>query len=124
MVTYSTDHRGTGLIDILDKVLDKGLVIAGDIQISLANVELITIRLRLIVCSVDKAQQIGLDWWRYDRYLTHGANDKQAAALRARIEALEKQIASLPVPTDGKSDVKRRRSPVARRRRSNKERSE
>lgn len=58
------------LIDILDRVLDKGLVIAGDIRISLANVELITIRIRLLICSVDKAEQIGLDWWKYDPHLT------------------------------------------------------
>src|SRR5262252_2703864 len=60
----------TNLIDILDRVLDKGLVIAGDIRISLANVELLTIRIRLLVCSVDKAEQIGLNWWKYDPNLT------------------------------------------------------
>ncbi len=60
----------TNLIDILDRVLDKGLVIAGDIRISLANVELLTIRIRLLVCSVDKAEQIGLNWWKYDPNLS------------------------------------------------------
>ena len=59
------------LLDILDRVLDKGLVIAGDIRISLANVELLTIRIRLLVCSVDKAEEIGLNWWKYDPNLTH-----------------------------------------------------
>src|SRR5689334_8715393 len=58
------------LLDILDRVLDKGLVIAGDIKISLANVELLTIRIRLLVCSVDKAEQIGMNWWRTDPNLT------------------------------------------------------
>ncbi len=58
------------LLDILDRVLDKGLVIAGDIRISLANVELLTIRIRLLVCSVDKAEQIGLNWWKFDPNLT------------------------------------------------------
>ena len=53
----------TGLVDVLDRVLDKGLLIAGDIRVSLAEVELLTIRIRLIVCSIDKAQEIGLDWW-------------------------------------------------------------
>jgi hypothetical protein len=63
----------TNLVDILDRVLDKGLVVAGDIRISLANVELLTIRIRLLVCSVDKAEQIGLNWWKYDPHLTmHG----------------------------------------------------
>src|SRR5216110_995613 len=60
----------TNLVDILDRVLDKGLVVAGDIRISLANVELLTIRIRLLVCSVDKAEQIGLNWWKYDPQLT------------------------------------------------------
>ena len=60
----------TNLIDILDRVLDKGLVIAGDIRISLANVELLTVRIRLLVCSVDKAEQIGLNWWKHDPNLT------------------------------------------------------
>ena len=59
------------LLDILDRVLDKGLVIAGDVRISLANVELLTIRIRLLICSVDKAEQIGLNWWKFDPNLTH-----------------------------------------------------
>lgn len=63
----------TNLLDILDRVLDKGLVVAGDIRVSLANVELLTIRIRLLVCSVDKAEQIGLNWWKYDPNLTAGA---------------------------------------------------
>ncbi|HEX4605693.1 MAG TPA: gas vesicle protein [Candidatus Angelobacter sp.] len=58
------------LLDILDRVLDKGLVIAGDIRVSLANVELLTIRIRLLICSVDKAESIGLNWWKYDPNLT------------------------------------------------------
>jgi len=61
------------LLDILDRVLDKGLVIAGDVRISLANVELLTIRIRLLVCSVDKAEQIGLNWWKFDPNLTASA---------------------------------------------------
>lgn len=58
------------MLDILDRVLDKGLVIAGDIRISLANVELLTIRIRLLVCSVDKAEAIGLNWWKFDPHLS------------------------------------------------------
>jgi hypothetical protein len=61
------------LLDILDRVLDKGLVIAGDIRVSLANVELLTIRIRLLVCSVDKAEEIGLNWWKFDPNLTNPA---------------------------------------------------
>ena len=63
----------TNLVDILDRVLDKGLVVAGDIRVSLANVELLTIRIRLLVCSVDKAEQIGLNWWKHDPNLTVGS---------------------------------------------------
>src|ERR1700748_1691731 len=64
------------LMDILDRVLDKGLVIAGDIRVSLANVELLTIRIRLLVCSVDKAESIGLNWWKYDPNLTAPAPEQ------------------------------------------------
>src|SRR5688572_9169951 len=60
----------TTLADLLDRVLDKGLVVAGDIKINLANVELLTIQIRLLVCSIDKAEQIGLNWWRNDPRLT------------------------------------------------------
>src|SRR5262245_36411717 len=63
------------LLDILDRVLDKGLVIAGDIRVSLANVELLTIRIRLLICSVDKAEQIGLNWWKFDPHLTASATE-------------------------------------------------
>ena len=65
-----TNGRASGLVDVLDRVLDKGLVVAGDIKVSLAEVELLTIRVRLLVCSVDKAQQIGLDWWKHDKHLS------------------------------------------------------
>lgn len=63
------------LLDILDRVLDKGLVIAGDIRVSLANVELLTVRIRLLICSVDKAEAIGLNWWKYDPNLTAPASE-------------------------------------------------
>jgi hypothetical protein len=59
----SEGHRSTGLVDVLDRVLDKGLVVAGDIKVSLAEVELLTIRIRLLICSIDMAEQIGLHWW-------------------------------------------------------------
>src|SRR5438477_1603148 len=71
----------TNLVDILDRVLDKGLVIAGDIRVSLANVELLTIRIRLLVCSVDKAEQIGLNWWKFDPNLTAPAGGAGRRAL-------------------------------------------
>ena len=64
--------RSSGLVDVLDRVLDKGLVVAGDIKVSLAEVELLTIRIRLLICSIDKAEQIGLDWWTVDHHLSPG----------------------------------------------------
>src|SRR5918994_272071 len=92
-------HRASqGLVDILDRVLDKGRVIAGDIKISLAEVELITIRVRLLICSLDKAQEIGLDWWKYDRHLSSG-QDRQVASenqeLRKQVRELERQLAAV-----------------------------
>lgn len=88
----SPPHQGTNLVDILDRVLDKGLVVAGDVKISLANVELLTIRIRLLVCSIDKAEQIGLNWWRYDQSLVH---QPTADGQRETIERLEARIAEL-----------------------------
>jgi len=73
----------TNLLDILDRVLDKGLVVAGDVRVSLANVELLTIRIRLLVCSVDKAEQIGLNWWKFDPNLTNQVGTRPAASLPA-----------------------------------------
>ena len=90
-------HRATGLVDVLDRVLDKGLVIAGDIKVSLAEVELLTIRIRLLVCSLDKAQEIGLDWWRYDRDLSPGG---QRRGQRRRAEELRAQIRSSSASVD------------------------
>jgi hypothetical protein len=92
----------TSIIDILDRVLDKGLVVAGDISISLANVELLTIRIRLLVCSIDKAEQIGLNWWRYDRNLVAPATMASGATPAttggegaSEIRRLEQRIADL-----------------------------
>ena len=83
------------VIDILDRVLDKGLVIAGDISVSLANVELLTIRIRLLVCSIDKAEQIGLNWWRHDRNLVSpGGGPGEIQRLEQRIRSLEQQLGS------------------------------
>jgi hypothetical protein len=89
---------GVTLTDILDRVLDKGLVLAGDIRISLANIELLTIQIRLLVCSIDKAAEIGLDWWRHDSFLSAGAQQQaeEIAALRTRLAELEQQLAALP----------------------------
>ena len=99
MPTPLTDGHGrsTGLVDVLDRVLDKGLVVAGDIKVSLAEVELLTIRIRLLICSIDKAEQIGLDWWKFDHHLSPG---KQALSaendeLRKEIRVLERKLAAV-----------------------------
>ncbi|WP_210200633.1 gas vesicle protein [Alkalicoccus urumqiensis] len=80
------------LVDVLETVLDKGVVIAGDISISLAEIELITIRIRLLIASVDKAKEIGMDWWETDPYYSSSANSlkQENDDLRQRIEELEK----------------------------------
>lgn len=89
--------RPPGLVDVLDRILDKGLVIAGDIKVSLANVELLTLQIRLLVCSIDKAEQIGLNWWRYDTNLTTRAERAEAEnlELRERLSELEREIRKL-----------------------------
>ena len=88
--------RSTGLVEVLDRVLDKGLFIGGDVKISLAEVELLTIRIRLIVCSLDKAQAMGLDWWAYDRHLAPGRTvARENEELREQIRKLEAQVRQL-----------------------------
>ena len=97
MPEFATPTRTHGLVDILDRVLDKGLVIAGDIKINLANVELLTIQVRLLVCSIDKAEQIGLNWWRNDPRLTMSGPGAPAVApdLDARLTRIEEQLIRL-----------------------------
>ena len=92
--------RPPGLVDVLDRILDKGLVIAGDIKVSLANVELLTLQIRLLVCSIDKAEQIGLNWWRYDTNLTTRAERAEAenVELRERLAELEREVRQLTAP--------------------------
>ena len=103
-------HRSTGLVDVLDRVLDKGLVIAGDIKVSLAEVELLTIRIRLLVCSLDKAQEIGLDWWRYDRDLSPGAaRSTEHEDLRAEIRQLQERVDALAGARPAPARARRRR---------------
>jgi hypothetical protein len=84
-------------VDVLDRVLDKGLIVAGDIRVSLAEVELLTIRIRLMICSIDKAEEIGLDWWKYDRHLSPGRDRmvEENLELREKLQLLERQVAAL-----------------------------
>ena len=95
-------------MEILDRVRDKGIVISGDIKINLANVELLTIQVRLLVCSVDKAEQIGLNWWRYDPRLTAPAIQPAipAGGVEHRLERIERrleELASSRAPEPGRS---------------------
>ena len=88
--------RSHGLVEILDRVLDKGLVIAGDIKINLANVELLTIQVRLLVCSIDKAEQIGLDWWRTDPRLSTSAQGALTSGdVEQRLDRIEQRLQQL-----------------------------
>ena len=96
---------------MLDRVLDKGLVVAGDIKVSLAEVELLTIRIRLLICSLDKAQEMGLDWWRYDRDLSPGKALRalpEHEEMRAQISELERRIEVLSSATPAKRKRTRR----------------
>ena len=84
------------LADILERVLDKGIVIAGDIQINLLDIELLTIKLRLLVASVDKAREMGIDWWESDPSLSSKSRQKlerENSDLRERLERLESAVA-------------------------------
>jgi len=82
--------EATNLADILERVLDKGIVIAGDIQIKIADVELLTIKIRLLVASVDKAMEMGIDWWEHDSFLTSKAKEaeleKENQELKEKLE--------------------------------------
>jgi len=95
------DARRSGhpaqLADVLERVLDKGIVIAGDIQINLLDIELLTIRLRLLVASADKAREMGIDWWQGDPFLSNARRSR----LEDRLRALEEK-AGLPTDQDGK----------------------
>jgi uncharacterized membrane protein YgcG len=96
---YGTPARQQGgpapanLADILERVLDKGIVIAGDIKVNLLDIELLTIKIRLLVVSVDKAEEMGIDWWRTDPMLSSDAHNRELeqenAELRERLDELE-----------------------------------
>jgi len=88
--------EATNLADILERVLDKGIVIAGDIKIQLADIDLLNIKIRLLIASVDKAMEMGINWWQQDSYLSSKAKDtvieKENKTLRKRIERLEAKV--------------------------------
>ena len=85
------------LADILERVLDKGIVIAGDIKIKLVDIELLTVQIRLVICSVDKAMEMGMDWWVTDPNLKSNGRKtgkEDMATIEKRLEAVEEQLAS------------------------------
>ena len=88
--------QATNLADILERVLDKGIVIAGDIKISIADVDLLNIKIRLLIASVDKAMEMGINWWQQDSYLSSKAKEseieKENTTLKKRLDRLEEKI--------------------------------
>ncbi|MFH1563021.1 MAG: gas vesicle protein [Nitrospirota bacterium] len=86
--------QATNLADILERVLDKGIVIAGDIKIQLADVDLLNIKIRLLIASVDKAMEMGINWWQQDPYLSTKARETEIenVELKKRLERLEEKI--------------------------------
>ncbi|MGY5135779.1 gas vesicle protein [Streptomyces nigrescens] len=106
---YGGQGSSANLADILERVLDKGIVIAGDIQINLLDIELLTIKLRLLVASVDKAKEMGIDWWEHDPSLSSRASDgyrslaDENRRLRAEIQAL-REGDELPPAEDEEED--------------------
>jgi uncharacterized protein YceH (UPF0502 family) len=93
----TTATQGSTLVDVLERVLDKGLVIAGDISVSVGSTELLSIRIRLLISSVDKAKEIGINWWESDPYLSSQSQKLLAAnaQLQSRIEQLEQELKAL-----------------------------
>ncbi len=88
--------QATGLADILERILDKGLVIVGDIKVNLTDIELLTIKIRLLVASVERAKEIGIDWWETDPTLSSKANQVKAEnrLLKERLDRLEAKVES------------------------------
>lgn len=95
--TIATSTQGSTLADILERVLDKGIVIAGDISVSVASTELLQIRIRLLISSVDKAREMGINWWENDPYLTSKSQTliEENRQLQERLQSLEAEMRSL-----------------------------
>ncbi|MFF4197496.1 gas vesicle protein GvpJ [Nonomuraea sp. NPDC001831] len=92
----SGGRESANLGDILERVLDRGVVIAGDIQVNLLDIELLTIKLRLLIASVDTAREMGIDWWEHDPWLTGDTQElaKENRKLRRRLAALEEMVSA------------------------------
>jgi hypothetical protein len=101
-LTHSVDS--TNLADLLERILDKGVVIAGDISIKLVEVELLTIQLRLVICSVDKAKELGLDWWNHNERKDRLAPEQNASllAMDERLGRIEQALGVAYAPIETK----------------------
>ena len=107
-------NNSSGLGDLLERILDKGIVIAGDIKISLADVELLNIKIRLLVASVDKAKEMGIDWWAHDPYLSSRARVPEQQAITGNAEPVHVQldkvseVSSMPREVEEKDPIIKR----------------
>ena len=100
--------QATNLADILERVLDRGVVIAGDIRVKLLDIELLTLQLRLVIASVDKAKEMGIDWWQLDPFLSSKARENGKGE---ELEALERRVGQLEAsqaPRKGKQRPSRK----------------
>jgi Gas vesicle protein len=105
--TGTSSRSPEGLADILERVLDKGIVIAGDVVVNLLDIELLTLKLRLLVASVDTAKQMGIDWWQDDPFLSRDARslEQENRQLRERLQQLESGTATTqPSAAEGSAD--------------------
>lgn len=95
--SIATATQGSTLADVLERVLDKGIVIAGDISVSVGSTELLSIRIRLLISSVDKAKEIGINWWESDPYLSSRSHHliEENQRLQARLSTLEQELRAL-----------------------------
>ena len=103
--------QGNNLADILERVLDKGLVVAGDIRVNLLDIELLTIKVRLLLCSADKAHELGIRWWENDPFLSGEESSlvSENRELRERMERLESRLAALPAGETAGNGAPRKR---------------
>lgn len=110
---YGGGQHSTNLADILERVLDKGLVIAGDIQVNLLDIELLTIKLRLVIASLETAKSVGIDWWETDPWLNSKARtlERQDRDLELENQKLRDRIAQLEAAHEQPRPVERRRAP-------------
>jgi hypothetical protein len=114
-ISRLSERPSQGLADVLERILDKGVVIAGDIRISLVNVELLTIKIRLLIASVDKAAEVGIDWWTRDGDLSDGTGKQgrkkiEDKPMQKRLAQLEDKLESILERLPAKSGTSSRAS--------------